>query len=100
MVAARKEKGGHKKAQKAQIKKPGARSARLVSNIGLWLELRLTRYLVRYRAGVCCNVPLNHSSDRFFARGAHHALDFFSFAEKNQRRDSFDAVALRSRRIV
>src|SRR5688572_16054671 len=40
------------------------------------------------------------SRDRVFAGGAHHALHFFPFIEKNQRGDSFDTVPLRAGSIV
>ena len=41
------------------------------------------------------HVLFNHPRNRIFTGGAHHTLDFFSFAEKNQRGNSFDAVPLR-----
>lgn len=46
------------------------------------------------------HVLLDDPRNRLFAGGAHNALDFFSFIEKNQRRDSFDSVPLRARGIV
>ena len=39
-------------------------------------------------------VLLDHSRDRFFTRRPHHALDFLSVTEKDQRRNSLDPVAL------
>src|ERR1043165_9683421 len=46
------------------------------------------------------DVLVDHSRDRLFARRTNHALDFLSVAEEDQRRNTFDPVALCGRRVV
>jgi hypothetical protein len=70
-----------------EIKKPGAKCTRPYTDR-------------RSKLSPDGHVLVNHSRDRLFARRTDYALHFFSVAEKNQRRNTFNAVALCSRRVV
>ena len=60
--------------------------------------IRLRFYCVLSRGNA--HIFFDNASNRVFTRGANNTFDFLAFAEKNQRRNSLDAVSLRGGCVV